>query len=88
MGFQPGQHTAGEFWGVAVAAGMRRRAHAAVEDALRRGRPEVDRAFGQMPLLEWQLERVQGGAQWRHPLGVFMQDVDLRHGAHLYLTLL
>ena len=64
---------------VAMAARVRRGAHAVVEDALGRCLAQIEPALAQEPLLVGQIERAERRAQRLDPGVVFVDDVALRH---------
>ena len=78
---QPREHARGDLRRVAMAARVRGRAHAVVEDAVRRRGREIEDAFAQEPFFVGQLELGERRTQRLHPGVVFVDDVDLRHAA-------
>jgi hypothetical protein len=76
MPFEPPQHDVGAVRGMAVAAGIVRGAHAAEEDALGRYGAQIEGQFVQEPFLVRAPERLEGLAQRRQPLVVFVDDED------------
>src|SRR6185312_11693084 len=73
---QPGEDRGGEFRRIAVVAGMRRRAHAVVENALRRRLGEVEHALVEKPLRERNAACLEGRPQRFDPGVVFVDDED------------
>ena len=76
---QPGQHRRRVLRPVAVVAGMRRRAHPVVEDALRRRLAQVESAGIEKPLRVRQAALVERRAQRLDPGLVLVKDVDAAH---------
>ncbi len=77
VALEPGQHRAGQFGRIAMIAGVRRRAHAIVEDAGRRRRAQVENALIEMPFGKRNAARGEILPQRHDPLVILVNDVDL-----------
>src|SRR5919201_5275664 len=73
MALEPSQYSGRELRGVAMAASVRGRTHAVVEDALGRRYREIEHTFIEQPLAEWYFEDGQLAAQRLDP-GVILMD--------------
>ena len=80
MAFQPGKNAGRHLRRIAVATGVRRRAHPVIEHTLRRRLGQRQVSIGHVPVHIGKTARLKGVKQWSRPVGIFMDHMDRRDG--------
>ena len=83
MALQPGKDAGRHFRRIAVAPGMRRRAHPVVEHPLRRQFGQCQIAIGEVPVNKGKTTCSEGLEQGRGPVSILMNHMDGRAGGRV-----